>query len=282
MTRCTVCQASLSMEFSRPEYCKVKVKVAQLWPILCDPMDCSQLGSSVHGILQARIPEWVAIPFSRGSSRPRDWTLVSSIAGRFFIIWATREAPEWPKSLGLSNVSKSVIFELKKVSWPCCVACGILVPWPGIKPVLPAVEARSLNCQGSPSRCLIFGFHCLWGGWLLSENLSSCGWHWVPAQSSHPKCIGCTIFVPEVSTDASLPLMGSHTDILQPALVARDGVRLEVHAPLEQSGAASPGGMEDEMRAFSQSRTRIRLSRKGNGCWCQNNRCLSQASSVQT
>ena len=55
-------------------------------------MDCSLPGSSVHGILQARILEWVAIPFSRGSSWPRDWTWVSCIAGRFFTIWATREA----------------------------------------------------------------------------------------------------------------------------------------------------------------------------------------------
>ena len=53
---------------------------------LCDPMDCSPPGSSVHGILQARILEWVAIPFSRGSSQPRDRTLVSYIAGRFFTV----------------------------------------------------------------------------------------------------------------------------------------------------------------------------------------------------
>ena len=49
-------------------------------------------GFSVHGILQTRILEWVAVPFSRGSSQPRDWTQVSRIAGRFFTIWATREA----------------------------------------------------------------------------------------------------------------------------------------------------------------------------------------------
>ena len=55
-------------------------------------MDCSPLGSYVHGILQARILDWVAIPFSRGSSRPRDWTLVSCTAGTFFTVWATREA----------------------------------------------------------------------------------------------------------------------------------------------------------------------------------------------
>ena len=51
---------------------------------LCEPMDCSLQGSSVHGISQARILEWVAIPFSRGSSWPKDWTWVSCIAGGFF------------------------------------------------------------------------------------------------------------------------------------------------------------------------------------------------------
>ena len=63
---------------------KVKVLVAQSCPALCDPIDCSLPGSSVYGILQTRILEWVAIPFSRGSSPPRDWTQVSYIAGRFF------------------------------------------------------------------------------------------------------------------------------------------------------------------------------------------------------
>ena len=57
-------------------------KIAQSCPTLCDPVDCSPPGSSVHGILQARILEWVAISFSRGSSQPRDQTHVSRIAGR--------------------------------------------------------------------------------------------------------------------------------------------------------------------------------------------------------
>ena len=61
-------------------------------PTLCDPVDCSPPGSSVHGILQARILEWVAISFSRGSSQPRDRIQVSHIAGRHFNLWATREA----------------------------------------------------------------------------------------------------------------------------------------------------------------------------------------------
>ena len=57
---------------------------------LCNPMDYSLPGSSVHGILQARILEWVVIPFSRGSSQPRDQSQVFGIAGRFLIVWATR------------------------------------------------------------------------------------------------------------------------------------------------------------------------------------------------
>ena len=68
----------------------MKVKVAQLCPTLWDPM-----GYTVHGILQARILDWVAIPFSRGSSQPRDWSKVSCIVGRFFNSWATREAQEY-------------------------------------------------------------------------------------------------------------------------------------------------------------------------------------------
>ena len=59
-------------------------KLLQLCPTLCDPMDCSLPGSSIHGILQARILEWAAIFFSRGSSQPRDRTRVSHIAGRHF------------------------------------------------------------------------------------------------------------------------------------------------------------------------------------------------------
>ena len=68
-----------------------KVLDAQLCLTLCDPMDCSPPGSSFHDILQARILEWVAIPFSRGSSQPRDWTQISYIVSRFFTVGATRE-----------------------------------------------------------------------------------------------------------------------------------------------------------------------------------------------
>ena len=68
-------------------------KVAQSCLTLCNPVDCSLPGSSIHEILQAKILEWVAISLSRGSSWTRDWTRVSHIAGRCFNLWATREAP---------------------------------------------------------------------------------------------------------------------------------------------------------------------------------------------
>ena len=68
-------------------------QVAQSCPTLWDPVDCSPPGSSIHGIFQAKVLEWVAISFSRGSSRPRDQTQVSHIIGRCFNLWATREAP---------------------------------------------------------------------------------------------------------------------------------------------------------------------------------------------
>ena len=69
-----------------PSTCEVKV--IPLCLTLCYPMDYT-----VHGILQARILEWVAVPFSRASSQPRNWTQISCTAGEFFTIWATREAP---------------------------------------------------------------------------------------------------------------------------------------------------------------------------------------------
>ena len=78
-------------------------------------MDCSLPGSSVHGIFQARVLEWVAISFSRGSSQPRDQTQVSCIAGRHFTIWATREVLVWDNFLRRSLISLT-----KKGKRPFC------------------------------------------------------------------------------------------------------------------------------------------------------------------
>ena len=73
-------------------------EVFQSYLTLCNPMDCSLPGFSVHGISQARVMEWVCISFSIESSRTRNWALVSHIAGRFFTVWATRvfTFPSWP------------------------------------------------------------------------------------------------------------------------------------------------------------------------------------------
>ena len=82
----------------------VWAKLLQLCPTPRDSMDCSLPGSCVHGNLQARILEWVAIPFCRGSSPPRDQIRVSHIAGRFFTIWSTRKAPTWVMSPTLGKL----------------------------------------------------------------------------------------------------------------------------------------------------------------------------------
>ena len=84
------CSSWFSLTIFQPKR-KMKVLIAQSWPNLCEPMDYSLPDSSVHGISQIRILEWLAILFSRRSSWPRDWTWISHTAGRFLTIWAIRE-----------------------------------------------------------------------------------------------------------------------------------------------------------------------------------------------
>ena len=80
---------------------KKQSEVAQSSLTLCDPMDCSLPGSSVRGIFQAILLEWIAISFSRRSSQPMDWTQVSCIVDRCFTVWATREAVMFNSSLAV-------------------------------------------------------------------------------------------------------------------------------------------------------------------------------------
>ena len=95
--------------------------VAQSCPTLCDPMDDSPLGSSVLGLLQARILEWVAIPFSRGSSWPRDWTQVSWVSRQILYLLSHEGSPSLNRlnnngcSLGMRYKSSSVQFLLRIV-----------------------------------------------------------------------------------------------------------------------------------------------------------------------
>ena len=113
----SVCVLVYASEFSLmemyllPIFLQVFAKLLQSCPTLCDPMDCSPPGSSAHGVIQARILKWVAMPSSRGSSWPRDQTRVSyglpALAGGFFTTSATWEAKEHLGSLGTPrNISK--------------------------------------------------------------------------------------------------------------------------------------------------------------------------------
>ena len=89
-------------------------EVAQLCLTLCDPMDCSPPGSSVHGIFQAIVLEWVAISFSKGSSQPRDRTRVSRIVDRCFTIWATEDTCTLMSISELFTIART----WKKPRWP--------------------------------------------------------------------------------------------------------------------------------------------------------------------
>ena len=113
---------SLTLELvSEPSLCVcvcvcVCVLVAQSCPTLCDPMDSSLPDFSVHRILQARILEWIAIPFSRRTSQPRGQTLVSYITGIFFTIWATGKSylfSRWPHIL-MAHLNKIGLIQLPK------------------------------------------------------------------------------------------------------------------------------------------------------------------------
>ena len=104
-----------------------QVKITHSCPILCNPM-----GYIVHGILQARILEWVAFPFSRGSSQPRDQTQVSCIAGQFFPSWATRKAQEYWSGSPIPSPAD--------------------LPNPGIEPESSALQVDSLPTELSGKR----------------------------------------------------------------------------------------------------------------------------------
>ena len=98
------------------------MKVTQSCLTLCNPMD-----STVHGILQARILEWVVFPFSRGFSQPTDQTQVSRIADGFFTSWATKEAQEYRSGLAYPFFSRSSW--PRSLTWVSCIADGFFTSW---------------------------------------------------------------------------------------------------------------------------------------------------------
>jgi len=97
-------------------YLKVKIEVAQLRLTLHSPMDCSLPGSSAHEIFQARVLEWVAISFSRGSSWPRDQTWVSHIVGRCLTIWTIKEVISEVIDISPGTVDSSLCFIQPSIS----------------------------------------------------------------------------------------------------------------------------------------------------------------------
>jgi len=122
---------------------------AQSCPVLCDPVDCSPPGSSVHGILQASILEWIAMPSSRGPSWPRDQTQVSCIAGGFFTILATREA--------LPPQKKKVQSLQREVKWglpaPVCSLCLYVNRSKLICIFIVIATAAAKSLQSCPTLC---------------------------------------------------------------------------------------------------------------------------------
>ena len=103
------------------------VFVTQSCPALCDPTDCTLPGSSVYGIPQARILEWIAIPFSRGSFWPRDQTRIACTEGRFFTAWATG------KTYNVNCPSRPTAWEISL--WDLGIPCS-----PPFMPLIPILQ----------------------------------------------------------------------------------------------------------------------------------------------
>ena len=132
-------------------------EVAQSCLTLCNPMDYSLPGFSIHGILQVRILEWVTISFSRGSSRPRDWTWVSCIGGRWFNLWATRyllltKTKIWNFLSDLFHVEKRFKVESVKVlvAQSCPTCCDLMDYSALVSSVYGILQARILEWVAIP------------------------------------------------------------------------------------------------------------------------------------
>ena len=146
--------------FAEANYYYYFFEVAQSCLTLCNPMDCSPPDSSIHGIFQARVLEWVAIFFSRTSSRPRAWTLVSRIVGRRFTVWTTR-APlkdyvlqKWEKWMKKKK-AKVIRLNLSKATGACHYLQGAAWQFEKMwREILCAFNwVESLSRQGAHSRC---------------------------------------------------------------------------------------------------------------------------------
>ena len=161
MGRCITTQRSVSWAYLLwHAEALVCAKSLQSCLTLCDPMNCSLPGSSAHGILQARMLEWVAISFSRGSSWPRSRTRVSCIAGRFFIteLWGKwllflTEVDALLQCPVLPDPPVHLRWHFGVVPRLSCFGCGFEFSWislplgsPLFLPCPPALEGIALLC----------------------------------------------------------------------------------------------------------------------------------------
>ena len=154
-------------------------EVAQSCPTLCDPMDCSLPSSSVHGIFQAIVLEWIAISFSRESSRPRDRTQVSRIVGRCFTVWATREVLLLsynyticdPMDFSLTGFLHPWDFPGKSTGVGRHFLLQGIFPTQGSNPGLPHCRQMlyRLSHQGSPQTGLVIPFS--WDNWVFMISM---------------------------------------------------------------------------------------------------------------
>ena len=122
--------------------CEVKVTQSCLTP-------CNPVNYTLHGILQARILEWVAFPFSRGSSQPRDQTQVSQIVSRFFTSWATREAPSYLKG-GVDTCISRV--QKKEFEFGDCLSQYL---WRHLTPQHLTTRTSMTRCSSALHTCIL-------------------------------------------------------------------------------------------------------------------------------
>ena len=166
------------------------------------PQDCSLPGSSVHGILQARMLEWVAISFSRRTSWPRDWTQVFRIAGRCFTIWATREA--WgiqnqavsPKVHGPLLISRLTDWGIKTyLSWSHWMLLdNKRCRWVTVVTQLCPTLCNSVDCSSAGSSVHgVFQTRIL--EWVVIFSSRGSSW---PRDQTRIPCIGSKFFTTEL------------------------------------------------------------------------------------
>ena len=184
---------------------KKESEVAQSCLTLCDPMDCSLPGFSIHGTFQARILEWVAISFSRRSSWPRDWTWVSCTVSRRFTIWARREVHLCQSVLLIFSYKSCIVYGLTfkslihfesilmygvkkcsaaaaKLLQSCPTLCDPIDGSPPGSPVPGILQARTLEW-------VAISFSSAWK-WKVKVKLLSCVWllatPWAAAHQAPP------------------------------------------------------------------------------------------------